>query len=86
MASLASFSRMGARRLATVAARTAPRASMQVCNCCREEKPLQGWRPICIFEQEPLVCAVQGAGTSKARGGVQLFGISDEGRGNAACD
>lgn len=29
MASLASFSRMGARRLATVAARTAPRASMQ---------------------------------------------------------
>lgn len=63
MASLASFSRMGARRLATVAARTAPRASMQVCNCCHEEKPLQvlGVR-LCVFEQELLVCSVQGPG------------------------
>lgn len=66
MASLASFSRMGARRLATVAARTAPRASMQVCNFCHEEKPLQvlGVR-LCVFEQELLVCSavsVQGPG------------------------
>lgn len=61
MASLASFSRMGARRLATVAARTAPRASMQVCKNTVSQRNLFWLGVRCDFRAGTF--GVQSAGT-----------------------
>lgn len=60
MASLASLSRMGARRVASVAARTAPRTTMQV----RYSWMAPTTQPMCVFvcdEQElERVCSFSG--------------------------
>ena len=84
MASLASFSRMGARRLATVAARTVPRASMQVCNLLSRRETFVGLECVVCFREGTFgvqQCRVQGRR-------VEVFDnseLSDEGRSDTAC-